>query len=59
MSKSDFVYIYNEKQAKFYILEFDIMPIFCGIHEKTKKKYYGFLKKSTFKAYQAWNRHNN
>lgn len=58
MTKSDFVYIYNEKQAKFYISEFGIMPDFCGVHEKTNKKYYGFLKKLTFEAYQQWNRLN-
>lgn len=53
MNKDDLIYIYNKRQA-FYYIENGIMPIDAGINQKTIKLYFVFSKKETEEIYDIW-----
>ena len=54
MNKQQLVYVYNQKQALYYQEEFGVRPLKVDIHKKTKKVFWVFDKKESYKAYDAW-----
>lgn len=50
----EFVYIYNLKQANFYINS-GIKAVEIGVHSKTNKTYFKFIREETRQLFQQWN----
>ena len=50
---NDLIYIYNKRQAFFYIKN-GINPINSGVNKRTLKQYFIFSRSGTRKVYDLW-----
>lgn len=50
----EYIYIYNIKQAQFYITEGDIKPTEIGISNKNNKIYFKFIREQTKNIFDQW-----
>lgn len=55
MDRKELIYIYDWKQAYFYMCECGIIPIERpGVHPKTNAVYFVFNREETRSAYTKW-----